>query len=204
MSIQFGDIPTWVAAIGTVGALGAAMWQISNERRRRIAQETQDRTERHQSQARLVAAWIGEIESATEDSDYDNGRTAVELLNGSAEPIYSLVAGLVYIQGAAPKSIEAWFNLKKRSEPDTQVSPPILLLSILPPGRWRIWIPASGWGITGGRIGAEVAFTDRAGAHWVRRATGELEELSAPPFKHFEEQGMYGPPYDYRIPVPVD
>lgn len=112
MSIQFGDIPTWVAAIGTIGALGAALWQIGNERKRRIAQEAQDRSERHQSQARLVAAWIGEIIYGTEDSSYDDGRTAIELLNGSAEPIYSLVAGLVYIQGAAPKSMEAWFELK--------------------------------------------------------------------------------------------
>jgi hypothetical protein len=204
MSIQIGDVATWVASIGTIGALGAALWQIRNERKRRIAQEIQDRSERHQSQARLVAAWIGEIEYATEDSSYDDGRTAIELLNGSAEPIYSLVTGLVYIQGAAPESMEAWFELRKRSEPDNQVSSPILLLSILPPGRWRIWLPASAWGVLGGRIGAEVAFTDRAGAHWVRRGTGELEELPTSPFEHFEAHGMYGPPYDYRIPVPVD
>jgi hypothetical protein len=203
MSIQVGDIPTWVAAIGTIGALGAALWQISNERTRRIAQEAQDRSERHQSQARLVAAWIGEIDYGLGIPGDDDGRTAIELLNGSAEPIYSLVTGLVYIQGAAPNSMEAWFELKKQSEPDTQTSPPILLLSILPPGRWRIWIPGSEWGILSGRIGAEVAFTDRAGAHWVRRGTGKLEELSTPPFKHFEAHGMQGPPYDYRIPDPV-
>jgi hypothetical protein len=204
MSIQLGDIPTWVTAIGTIDALGAALWQIGNERKRRIAQEAQDRSERHQSQARLVAAWIGQIINGTEGSSDDDGLTAIELLNGSAEPIYSLVTGLVYIQGAAPKSMEAWFEAKKQSEPDTQISPPIPLLSILPQGRWRIWIPGSAWGVLSGRIGAEVAFTDRAGANWVRRGTGELEELSTPPFKYFEAHGMYGPPYDYRIPDPVD
>jgi hypothetical protein len=204
VSIQVGDIPTWVAAIGTVGALVAALWQISNERKRRIIQDAEDRAERHQSQAQLVATWIGEIEQATGSVEYDDGRTAIELLNGSAEPIYSLVVGLVYIQGSAPKSLEAWFKLKKQSEPDHQVSPPVMILSILPPGRWRVWFPASSWGILSGRIGGEVAFTDRAGAHWIRRAKGNLEELQIPPFEYFETHGMYGPPYDYKIPDPAD
>lgn len=30
--IQLGDLPTWLAALGTVGALGAVLWQISTER----------------------------------------------------------------------------------------------------------------------------------------------------------------------------
>jgi len=62
MSIPLGNVPTWIAALGTVGALSAALWQINTERKRRIAQETADRAERHQAQARLVAAWVGQPE----------------------------------------------------------------------------------------------------------------------------------------------
>jgi hypothetical protein len=204
VSIHLGDLPTWLAAIGTIGALAAALYQISNERKRRLTQEMHDRTERHQAQARLIAAWIGEIEHHSGDSGTDRGRTAIQLLNGSKEPIYAVLASLIYIQGAAPKSTEAWFEMRKQAPPDQQVSPPVAILSILPPGRWKIWIDGSSWGILSGRIGAEIAFTDRAGAHWIRRAKGNLEELATPPFKHFENFGMYGPPYDYQIPVPIE
>jgi hypothetical protein len=50
-----------------------------------------------------------------------------------------------------------------------------------------------------GRAGAEVAFTDRGGAHWVRRGWGDLEELGRPPFETF---GLAGP-YDLVTPEPI-
>lgn len=205
MSIHLGDLPTWLASLGTIAAFGAALWQIGNERGRRLAQEQRDRVERHQAQARLVASWIGEIQFPSPESQNDDGRTAIELLNGSAEPIYEIVTSLVYIQGAAPSSIEAWYGmLKSAQDGDMQVSLPAATLSILPPGRWRIWVPGHAWGIMSGRLGAEVAFTDRAGAHWIRRAKGGLEELPKQPFKYFQEFGMYGPPYDYQMPTPTE
>ena len=37
--IQWGDVPTWVAAVGTVGTLASALWQIQTERERRIASD---------------------------------------------------------------------------------------------------------------------------------------------------------------------
>lgn len=61
--VNFGDVPTWVAAIGTVGALIAAFIQISTERKYRHAQEDKDRAERHIAQARLVAAFLGSEET---------------------------------------------------------------------------------------------------------------------------------------------
>jgi hypothetical protein len=32
MALELGDVPTWLAAVGTVGALAAAFWQIGTER----------------------------------------------------------------------------------------------------------------------------------------------------------------------------
>ena len=57
--IHLGDLPTWLAGLGTVGTLGAALWQIGSERKRRIEREAQEREEWHQAQARLIAAVIG-------------------------------------------------------------------------------------------------------------------------------------------------
>ena len=60
MAVRWGDVPTWLAAIGTVGALFAALWQIRTERKRRLAAEKQLRQERHVEQACRVAAYMGE------------------------------------------------------------------------------------------------------------------------------------------------
>jgi hypothetical protein len=61
MSLPLGNVPTWIAAVGTVGALWVAALQIRTERNHRIAQEANDRLERHQAQARLIAAMMPSV-----------------------------------------------------------------------------------------------------------------------------------------------
>jgi hypothetical protein len=188
-----GDLATWVAAVGTVGTLGAALWQIGSERARRTEQETQARAERHREQARLVAGWVGRPERAKPGAPED-GRTPIYIVNGSTEPVYNVLITHVAVQGTAPHTGEEW---RERNEKGHGPPIPMTTLSILPPGRWRVWIRGTGWaGGLGGRPGAEVAFTDRAGTHWVRRATGALVELAKPPFQHFSIWG----PYDLETP----
>jgi hypothetical protein len=187
---------TGVAAFGTVGALFAALYQIGSERTRRVAEDANARAERHREQARLIAGWVG-------PGDRDADRTPFYLLNGSAEPVYNVVATIVLIQGAAPDTGEEWRRVaKQRQEQGGEyMQTPVTTASILLPGRWRVWIGGSSWtGLMAGRAGGEVAFTDRAGAHWVRRGTGELVELSEPPFQHF---GLYGP-FDLVTPEPIE
>jgi len=96
--IQLGDLPAWFAALGTVGTLGAALWQISAERQRRHEREAQERQERHRAQARLIAA-VYDPEEYAESRNAEGNRTGIELINGSPEPVYRLVA-IVNIQGA--------------------------------------------------------------------------------------------------------
>ncbi len=180
-------IATGLAALGTVGALFAALYQIGSERSRRLAQDATDHAERHREQARLIAGWVGRGERGEAD------RTPFYLFNGSAEPVYSVVATIVLVQGTAPASGEEWQSLAKQrmKDADEYMQTPVTTATILLPGRWRVWIQGSGWsGVLGGRTAAEVAFTDRAGAHWVRRGTGELEELTQAPFQHY---GLLGP-----------
>jgi hypothetical protein len=131
----------------------------------------------------------------------DPGRSAIDCMNGSLEPAYNVVIGIVFIQGAAPHTLEEMLKFRRR---DTYQSVPVTTLSILPPGRSRGGIGGTGWtSIMSGRAGAEIAFTDRAGAHWIRRATGKLDELAVDPLTYFEQFGFYGP-HDFDTPEPVD
>ncbi|HUY54527.1 MAG TPA: hypothetical protein VMV23_05155 [Candidatus Nanopelagicaceae bacterium] len=133
------------------------------------------------------------------------GWTPIYLINGSTEPVYRLVVGVVMVQGTAPHTMEEQLERKRQSgaNQETCRGEPCTTLSILPPGRWRVLIRGSHWaGVLAGRPGAEVAFTDRGGVHWVRRALGELDELPEAPFTYFGQLGLYGP-LDFRVPEPV-
>src|SRR5437870_7068635 len=99
MAWHLGDVPTWIASVGTAGALVAALVQISTERRRRHADEERDRDERHRAHARLISAMPGPQEPAPQDQPL-GGRSAIDCFNGSTEPAYNVVVGIVFIQGA--------------------------------------------------------------------------------------------------------
>jgi hypothetical protein len=201
--INWGDVPTWVAAVGTVGTLASALWQIQTERQRRLASEEQLRAERHIEQARLVAAYLGEEERSEPEPETphdDQGRTSVFLVNNSAEPVYSVVVGIVFVQGAGPRSLEDM--LKLNHEQDQRLGP-VTTVSILPGGLYQVWITGTGWArILSGRAGVEIAFSDAAGAHWIRRATGRLDELTAPPLEYLQQFDFYGP-HDFQTPKRV-
>src|SRR5258708_1452549 len=104
VQIHLGDLPTWLAGIGTVGTLVAGLLQVAVERRRRHEREAQEREERHLAQARLISAVLGPEEQSGGFAVPE--RTGIDLINGSAEPVYRLVVAIVNIQGASPQTIE--------------------------------------------------------------------------------------------------
>jgi hypothetical protein len=195
MHLDLGDVPTWVASIGTVFTLAFALVQIRTERNRRITQEAADRQEQRLAQARLVSAVTGP--EVAGDDPTERGKTAVDLRNSSLEPVYGIVVGIMFIQGAGPRKIE---DELQRIKNDSSMPFAITTAAILPSGTHRVFLRGTGWGRgMGGRPGAEVAFTDRAGVHWIRRATGKLEEIPTEPFEYFKEWGLYGP-YELQSP----
>ncbi len=192
--MRFGDVPAWLAWITTFGVLVVALVQIATERRSRHETEGKEAAERHLEQARLISAYVG-------PEDLSSQRTAVYLRNGSNEPAYTLVVGLVFIQGAGPSTIEKMLEWGQ-SNPSRPI--PVTTASILPAGSYRVWIDGIGWsGIMAGRLGADVAFTDRAENHWIRRALGNLVELDEDPLTYFVQWG-FGGPYDLWTPEPAE
>lgn len=107
---------------------------------------------------------------------------------------------MVFLQGAGPRSLEDMLRLNREQFGRTG---PVTTVSILPGGLYRVWISGSGWHrILSGRAGAEIAFTDAAGAHWIRRASGQLEELDHPPLGYPARWQFHGP-HDLQTPVRV-
>jgi hypothetical protein len=183
------DWPAWLAAIGTVGAFFVLIEQVTAERNTRKSAERAARRQAERSQAESVSAWYaGEV--ATQGQQLSEvPLTRVALHNASVEPVYEAVVCLVFIQGAAPHTGEDWSRMEKGS-----TGPYRKVLGVIPPGRWSVTFDG-GWGAMTARPGAEVAFTDRAGLHWVRRSRGRLEQLSCDAVEHYGIDR----PIDYQV-----
>ena len=105
MPVQLGDLPEWLAAVGTVGALGGALWQIRVERNRRLAQDAHDREENRREQARKIACWPGESEDVPGPMDpWWGTSTPIDLVNGSDQPVYNVVVSIVVGAGCGRSS----------------------------------------------------------------------------------------------------
>jgi hypothetical protein len=163
---QLGDLATWFGSVGVVGTLAAALFQIRTERLRRHEAEEREQQRSRRQQAERVAGWPGGRASGPH-------LTPLVLLNRSDQPVYEVVVTLVMVQGGGPR----------RSE-DVVPSEFRRTLAILPPGRWAVEV-AGGWAGMSRRPGVEVAFTDRAGVQWIRRAMGALDEIRKAPIDYY-------------------
>jgi hypothetical protein len=208
-------------------AVIVALVQVARERRARLKQEARDRADRHIAHASLISGWLGPAEAVPEaqrvnygdaelDSTY-NYRTPIYIHNSSAEPVYEVVTGIVFIQGAgAPRTLEGMLDFRSRRREETvklaaegvDISTmqrayqrdPVTTAGIVPPGTWRVWIRGKGWtSIMSGRGGVDVAFVDRIGVSWVRRAMGPLDQLPMRPLEHFGKHGLFGP-HEFQVP----
>jgi hypothetical protein len=142
-------------------------------------------------QARRVCGWATPLAqlSPTPGGGSRPYAQQLHLSNSSPEPVYELVAYLVWVQWAAARTGEemegrdgAWMMRA--------------IVQVLPPGNFRLTLSGPTNTPMQGRLGVEVAFTDAAGRHWVRRVpSGNLERLDATPVKHYRIPRPL-PPYD--------
>lgn len=196
----FGAIATLLGAIGTVAAVVVALTTTKHARETAIqAQETanvarqdaisareETNAEKRVAQARRVSAWY-------EKRRIERGWPiqVVRLSNTSPEPVYSVVTYLVWVQGAGPKTGE------ETEESDVPIHRMRAIAQVLPPGEFAIQVPGPSplSAPSQGVLGVEVAFTDSAGRHWVRRVpSGELAELHEAPVAHYR----VGRPFRYN------
>jgi hypothetical protein len=169
----------WIAGLGLIAAAGwltsvvVARRGARNERRMRADVE-------RRAQAEKVSVW----QEPSADPQ------PVALLNHSDEPVFDAVATFVFVDGSGPARGE---------EIGPERAGWRVRVGMVPPGRWRAFVDG-GWNGVYSRLGVEVAFTDGAGAHWVRRADGRLEQLPRGALDYFE----LSRPLDRTPPEPYD
>ena len=155
----------WVAGLGLIAAAGWVTSVCLALRHARHERRTPARPD-SRAQAERVSVWPGPSADPQ----------PVALLNSSDEPVYEAVATFVFIDGSGPmRGEDASPELAERR----------VTIGMIPPGRWQVCVNG-GWNGMYSRLGVEVAFTDGAGAHWVRRADGRLEPLPRRAFDYFE------------------
>jgi len=201
IDVNAGLIISGAAAVGTVGTL---LWAVFNglelrrqtdaDRREATAIRHEANAEKQVEQARRVCGWATSLGSQPMGGPRPYAHR-IRFSNSSAEPVHGLVAYLVWVQGAGPRTGE------EMQSHDAYYRSRRVIVQILPPGNYVLTLDGPTNMVPQGRLGLEVAFTDSAGRHWVRRVpSGELERLDAPPVKH------YGipiplPPYDEPEPT---
>lgn len=153
--VHFGDVPTWGAAIGTVGAF---IYTALLFRR--------DRDDRISGNARHVAAWIGtkEIEpdqsgmaSVGEGLMMAGTYRAIFLRNGGDEPVYDVQIHLLGREG-------------------DRIPTPRISIDVLPPQDSRYWIRTED-----DEAVRTLEFRDPAGQWWERDGHGVLNRSKHPP-----------------------
>ncbi len=166
---RWGDYPTWVAGIGTVGAVVVALVLAGRDGRRR------DR-EARRSQAELQTAWMRFPPQPSDPADYKQVVT-VSILNGSNQLAYKVIASLVPVRGTAPPNFR-----EMRGDLPTAFR---VFVGELPPGQhdFEVAYPGGGGFI---RFAVELAFKDAAGRKWVRGVEGNLREIKAEPADHYD------------------
>jgi hypothetical protein len=119
----------------------------------------------------------------------------------SDEPVYTVVVYMVHMDGQRPGSgEETESNIREMLRTVEVMAPGVVAAAATPPAKqFRAVIQAlphcTHWvalQVQQQYPGLEIAFTDAAGRHGVRRVTGELIERDADALDH------------YGIPTPVD
>jgi hypothetical protein len=162
VGVIWGDLATWVAAVGTVGAVVVALWLASRDSRERARGE-------RRRQAETVTAWISGGYSLVAGENRFVAPVAVQ--NGSSQLVYRFIASLVQDLRGQESSPQP--GLKWR-----------VFVGELPPGRSQFTIEHPGGGMHF-RAGIELAFQDAAGRWWVRKGNGRLDEIREDPAAHY-------------------
>jgi hypothetical protein len=157
VSIDFGDVPTWVAAIGTVGAFAVTYGLLRDASQRRTAELDAKLME----QARLVWAEVVVV------GPHGPGRAIIttRIINGSAEPVD--VVKIEVWSGTSPAAQPTYFDVAGLVGPGSYSPPGISAAIDAPPD--VLPEPAA--------IPLTLRFRDAAGYRWQRGPGLGLERV---------------------------
>lgn len=152
-----GSLAAWVGATGTVGAFSIVTWTYTRERREKRAE-----------QAEQVAIWVEHRSEGYDGWD-------VVVTNNSNLPIYSVVAWIqTSPHGWTGKKVRS--PLPPRTERDVNRDTSVLLGQLM---EHDLLAWATGTGEDGPDTSIlELRFLDAAQRGWVRKANGELREMT--------------------------
>lgn len=199
--MESGDLATWVGsiggAIGAIATVAALVWAVKTaldeaKKSRLVAEasaveKSKAEQEALRQQAQRIYAWHGSPPERESRTFAEANAVGIYLGNSSNEPVYEVVAYLVWVQGAAYRigeDAEAYGNQvigHGFSTYDIRA-----VVQNLPPGRFVVEVKGPDNSPMQGQLGVEVAFTDRAGRHWIRRTSGELVETAISAIDHYD------------------
>lgn len=151
-AVNWGSFPDWVAAIGTVGALVAAVLVFAFE----LAHRRTERKDAEKDQARQLAAWIVRQEEAPLTSNRSPVPFRVRIINRSNLPVYDCLVRLEW-----PGDPAAHHHILGTVAPDFDETRVIGIT----------WSQAA----TNSWPAVSLGFTDAAGRAWRQYGAGKLE-----------------------------
>jgi hypothetical protein len=166
---DWGTVPDWLAAVGTLAAFAVAFRLLAKELTARREYEE----DRRRQQASRVASWVGVVEDpdlalSPWASETGTRRVAAVLHNGSEEPVYDCRVHLEIdpaAEGSFSKVVDGAFQKgERRLTLDDRT---------LPPG--RIHVPLSLGRADIPHVSTWMTFTDASGRRWTRHPKGQLE-----------------------------
>lgn len=176
------DWPSWLSAIGTVGAFFLALYLLG-------VQIYDRRREARMTQARLVAAWVANIAERENTDPSAVYAITVHARNGSTEPVYNVVVTTdVGVRGTFVRNPNVLgpgetreFVIMAPGEPRGQ---PLGMVVrdrfLLEDGSGRILLEDDSgvlW-LENYVPAVSISFVDSAGRHWMRQPKGKLRNPS--------------------------
>jgi len=166
---EWGTVPDWLEAVGTLLAFAVAFRLLAKELTARREYEE----DRRREQASQVACWVEVVEDPDLAlhpwaSEIGTRRVAAVLHNGSEEPVYDCRVHLEIdpaAEGSFSKVVDGAFQKGERRLTLTERT--------LPPGRIHVFL---GLGRADKpHVSTWMTFTDAAGHRWTRHPNGQLE-----------------------------
>lgn len=159
--IAWGDFPTWVAAIATVGTFTGGLIILGSQGKQLILlrqDAARQQFERIRAQARLISAWPTGFDAGL-------GTVSYSVANASDEPAWGIL-GIIFSDWTEhPERV--FFPIEVLGPHALQPGAAPLAVTVTPSGPRPHFLPP-----------LVVLFSDSAGVRWARNAEGRLFQLS--------------------------